>query len=351
MAFWGTGMNRAGFFHPAGVAAATTVESVIAFIGWARFNGEHSMAIAKRSMKLFPLCFLLLTHYAVGGEIALTFDDAPLPDSPVMTGDMRTQQLIAELAKAKAPPVVFFATGKHIDAQSQARLHRYAKAGHYLANHSFEHLSANDITAEAFMLDAYKMHLTLKSYPRVLPLFRFPYLHQGNDSKSRAKISAALAELGYSIGYVTVDNFDWYIDARYRAAVSEGKRVNMENLGRLYVDTLWQAIQFYDQLARKTLGRSPKHVLLLHENDLAATFIGQLIDHLHAQGWTVISPVDAYKDPLAQTEHDLSFTKQGRVAALAHEAGIGIEMLRSPGESTEAIDQLFLQYEVIAVDD
>lgn len=298
-------------------------------------------------MKLISLLLFLTAESAFCGEIALTFDDAPMPATGVMSGPAKTQRLIEQLAEADAPPVVFFVTTKHVNEQSKARLNDYAAAGHYLANHSHEHPSANEMTADEFLLDAYRAHLALKRFDRVVPLFRFPYLHHGKDPSTRATIAAGLAELKYDIGYVTVDNFDWYIDSLYREAVKNGDKVNQENLGKLYVDTLWQAITFYDKLAIKTLGRSPKHVLLLHENDMAAAYVGDLIKHIRAQGWEVISPIDAYKDPIANVSKDLTYTKQGRVAALAHEKGASVDTLRHKSENTEYIDRLFREYKVI----
>ena len=79
-------------------------------------------------------------------------------------------------------------------------------------------------------------------------------------------------------GYVTVDNWDWYIDNLINDAKMEGKKVNLENLKRLYIDHIWSAITFYDKIAVEYLGRSPKHVLLLHDIDTTALFIDDLVN-------------------------------------------------------------------------
>ena len=81
-------------------------------------------------------------------------------------------------------------------------------------------------------------------------------------------------------------------------------------------------ITFYDEIAQKALGRSPKHVLLLHENDLAAFFLIDLIQHIRDQNWTIISSLDPFSDPISQIEPDTLFNGQGRVAALAHALGM-----------------------------
>ena len=94
-------------------------------------------------------------------------------------------------------------------------------------------------------------------------------------------------------------------------------------------------------MARRTLGRSPRHVLLLHENDLAALFIGDLVTELRARGWTIISATEAFADPIAELEPDTLFLGQGRIAALAHEAGMAPDSLVSPTEDEDYLARRF----------
>lgn len=297
-------------------------------------------------MYTMMLIMFLCSGSAAARQIAITFDDAPTPAADAAAGQQRTHRLIENLRRAEVKQVLFFVTTKHIDSDSGKRLKAYVDAGHLLANHSHDHVSANERPANEVLLDAYQAHLQLKDFDNVLPLYRFPFLHHGADTQERETIRNGLSELGYSIGYVTVDDFDWYIDAKYQQALAAGKSINLDNLKNLYVETLWEAIMFYDTLARKHLGRSPKHVLLLHENDMAALFVGDLVKHIRAKGWKIISPQKAYKDAIGRVERDLAFTKQGRIAALAHEKGVPVEQLRHPSENTDFIDELFERYGV-----
>lgn len=129
--------------------------------------------------------------------------------------------------------------------------------------------------------------------------------------------------MGYSNGYVTVDNADWYMDRMLQNAVKAGKKVNHDNLKQAYIDALWESIVFYDELAKKVIGRSPKHVLLLHENDLAALYINDLVDHIRSQGWVIISPLEAYRDPIGSAVPDTPINNNGRIAAIAYVKGYG----------------------------
>ena len=271
-------------------------------------------------------------------EIALTFDDAPTPDSVLMTGQERTQRIINALQAAKVPGALFFIKADGINPKTQQRLSAYTQAGFHLANHSFSHLSANSLEAGVYATDMYKAHIALKAFDNVLLFHRFPYLHYGKDAADVTNNQRLLGELGYRDGYVTVDNFDWYLNAQLVKAVEDKKTIDYKKARDFYVQTLYSAIEFYDAIGQKALGRSPKHVLLLHENDTSALFVSDLIAHLRNQGWRIITPQQAYTDPIASLPPHV-FYKQGAVAGIAHNQGVPDDKLRHPSENTEYLDR------------
>lgn len=295
---------------------------------------------------LFVLCLLIIPSLSAR-EIALTFDDAPTPDSALMTGDARTEKIIAALTAAKIPDALFFVKADYINENTSERLNQYVAAGFHLANHSYSHKSANELGALDYSADVYKAHLQLKPFENVLPYHRFPYLHYGKDVATITTLQQSLADLGYKDGYVTVDNFDWYISSLLTKAVEEKKTINYDKARKFYVDTLYDSIEFYDAIAKKSLGRSPRHIMLLHENDAAALFVGDLIAHLRAKGWKIISPQQAYQDPIARSFPNIAFHKQGRIAAIASSKGVPESGLRHASENTEYIDQAFADGKVI----
>ena len=302
------------------------------------------------SLFLFSLIAINLN----AGQIAITFDDAPLPGSKLMDGKEKTTAIIKALKQHKVPSATFFLTMQNIGSKKDvARLKQYADAGYKLAHHSFSHLSASKNNFEQYKNDFIKADkkLFLLGLNNVIKQHRFPFLHHGDTDKKRAKIKDLLNENGYSLGYVTVDNFDWYINSKAVEAFNNGKQIDFDNLKELYIDALWYSITFYDDLAKNYLKRSPKHVLLLHENELAALFLGDLIEHIKSKGWEIISPEVAYKDPIANIKKDLKFNKQGRVAALAHDKGANKIELRSKTENISHLDDLFIKYKVIKNDE
>ena len=289
------------------------------------------------------LSFILIAANASAGEIAFTFDDAPTSNSAVMSGMERSKTIIAALEESKIEDVLFFVTSKNINAEGRERLDLYAKSGFHIANHTHSHRSANQLDPHEFMVDVYQAHLVIKEYDNALPYFRFPYLHYGPSEVTISFIQESLSELGYRNGYITIDNFDWYINSALNKARESGKKIEYKKLEQLYVSVIWSGIKFYDDLAKKVLNRSPKHILLLHENDTSALFLPALAKHIRDKGWSIISPQEAYTEPIANRLPNTLFHKQGRIAALAHEAGIKAENLRHPSENEKFLDSLLEQ--------
>ncbi len=289
------------------------------------------------------LFFLLLPGILFAQEIAITIDDAPRKDSKLFSGEERTAKLIENLQQAGVNDALFFVTTKNIDSLSSKRLEAYTAAGFHLANHSHSHLSINRVELDAYLADIDRAHEILTPFANFLPFFRHPFLHHGRPREVRNSVRSHIRILGYEIGYVTVDNYEWYMDALLQKAIADSKQVDYEKLKSIYVEVLWEGIQFYDEIAREQLGRSPKHVLLVHENDITALFIGDLVRHLRSHGWRIISPQEAYSDPIATTLPDVLFNGQGRVAAIARSKGQKPRDLIHISEDEAYLDKLFTE--------
>ena len=249
--------------------------------------------------------------------------------------------LIDNLKKAKVPDVLIFVITRQINDNSRKRLKAYEEAGFHLASHSHNHFSANKKDVDIYLEDITKAHEILEKFDNFIPLYRYPFLHHGNSREIRDRIREHLQNLGYGIGYVTVDNYEWYMNSLLQNALSEGKKVDYDALKKVYITTLWETIIFYDTIARQTLGRSPKHILLVHENDITALYIGELVEHIRSQGWKIISPQEAYADPIASIVPDVLFNGQGRVAAIARGQGWKRQHLVHEAEDKEYLEELF----------
>ena len=266
------------------------------------------------------LFFLCCNSFAQ--EIAITFDDAPTADGVIFTGAERTRRIIDHLKKHEIKEAAFFVLTGNISEANKDRLTGYVEAGHVLGNHSHSHQWIHQAGTGRYINDVRIADSVLSLYPGYMKWFRYPFLDEGRSVGSRDSIRRALKALRLSNGYVTIDNYDWYLNHLLQKAKAEGKKINEKNLQKVYIDHIFNSILFYDKIARDHLGRSPKHVLLLHENDLTALFLGELLSHLKNNGWEIISARQAYTDPIAAHVPDVLFNGQGRIAAIAREKGV-----------------------------
>jgi peptidoglycan/xylan/chitin deacetylase (PgdA/CDA1 family) len=299
------------------------------------------------------LLFLLLVVGSWSGahaqkRIALSFDDVPRDEGAFFTSDERTSALIEALREGGVRQAAFFVTTGNLDkphgAGGEERIARYVAAGHVIANHSHSHLWLHQTDAEIYVADLDKAAQWLAGRSGFRPWYRFPYLDEGRrDTAKRDAVRAALAKRGLRNGYVTVDNYDWHLDRLASDARRAGKAMDMDALRDLYVETLVETANFNDRIALKTLGRSPAHVLLLHETDLAALFVDDLAKALRRDGWQIIPIDQAYEDPIAASEPDTWFLGSGRVAALAHVAGMAPRELVHERTDEEVLSKLFAE--------
>ncbi|HQA18443.1 MAG TPA: polysaccharide deacetylase, partial [Novosphingobium sp.] len=155
------------------------------------------------------------------------------------------------------------------------------------------------------------------------PWLRFPYLHEGGTDKAkRDAVRAGLAARGLRNGYVTADGVDWHLEQLTTDAAAAGKTMDMKALRKLYLQMQIGAIEYHDAMARQTLGRSPAHVMLLHETDLAALYIEDLVTELRSRGWTIITADEAYRDPLGKAFPDVPWAGGTLTGAMAWEKNI-----------------------------
>jgi peptidoglycan-N-acetylglucosamine deacetylase len=259
-------------------------------------------------------------------RIALSFDDVPRGPGAFFTPDERTRRLLAVLKLRRAPQVAFFINPSRITAFGAGngaahRIAAYIAAGNVVADHTDTHPHLSQISAEAFLADIDRAEAWMRTQGKARrPWMRYPFLDEGGPDKAKvAAVRAGLAARGLQNGYVTIDGSDWNMEALAVAAKKAGKPIDMAALRDLYVETHVQSADFGDALAIRALGRSPAHVLLLHETDMAALFLGDLIDALRADGWEIVSADAAYADPIHTAKPDVPWTAGTLIEQLAWE--------------------------------
>lgn len=300
-------------------------------------------------MRALAICLLLCFSVQVSGkQIAFTFDDAPRRDSD-LSGAERARLLLAGLREAGVSQAAFFVNTAGMQGEGRLRVESYAKAGHLLGNHTHAHPNFNETSLDEYVKGVRRAHDVLSKMPGFFPFFRFPFLREGNTLEKRDGLRAELARLGLKNAYVTVNTYDWHMDTLYQQARRANKVVDLERLKRTYVDVLMSGVSDFDQMAGKVLGRSPKHVLLLHENDLAALYIKDLAAALKKAGWSFISPSEAFTDEIAAyaAKEPLKFNP-GRIGEIAKDKGWPSSKLWPETCNEVFLEQLFTKNRVFS---
>ena len=272
---------------------------------------------------LLALCLAFLPAAAFAEKrVALTFDDIPRQAGAFLTPDERTERLIAALKDAGVEQAAFFINPGRLEtedgAHGEAHIAAYVAAGHVLANHSFSHRHLSKSEAADYLADIDRAQDWLKGRAGYRPWFRFPYLDEGaRDLAKRDAVRAGLAARGLTNGYVTADGSDWHLEALTVEAKKAGKAIDEKQLRRLYVASQMSGLEYHDQLARDALGRSPAHVLLLHETDLAALYLPDLVAEMRKHGWTIITADEAYRDPISAEQPDVPYASGTLIGSMA----------------------------------
>lgn len=255
-------------------------------------------------MKFFTLISLLLLSLApsrnYAKEVALTFDDAPNASTLHFTSIQRTEELIKKLKQLEIAQVMIFANACKIHNHEEliSQLKKYKEAGHLIENHTCSHPRLDEVGFKIFSEDTEKGDQLLRSLLNGQKYFRYPYLNEGKDIVVRDEMREWLRKNNYRNGSISGDNEDPTFSAKINEAKRLGKKINYNEVKRIFLDHIINSLECNDKLAIDNLNRSPKHVLLLHEADATVMFINDLVIELRKKGWKIITPTEAYKDPI-----------------------------------------------------
>ena len=285
---------------------------------------------------LATLVTLLAASGLHAGSLALTFDDGPRLSQHVRLDASEKNRLILTALRDGKVSSVLFVAGHLVDsAEGLTLVKAWGDDGHRLANHSYAHGYFNGKTATLndFQADLRKNEALLGSLEGYTKWFRFPFLKEGDTLEKRDGARAFLLELGYRNGHVTIDASDWYYSQRLEARLRRDPLADLAPYREAYLSHLKERAQYYQRLAQRTLGRDVKHVLLLHHNLINALFLPEVIRMFRENGWTIVSPAEAFDDPVYQLQPDVLPAGESLLWSLAKEKGI--EGLRYPGEDSQ----------------
>jgi peptidoglycan/xylan/chitin deacetylase (PgdA/CDA1 family) len=215
-----------------------------------------------------------------------------------------TTKLLTTLRDQKVPVVGFVNEKKlykpgEVDERIKA-LRMWLDYGFELGNHTFTHLSLNQVGLKAWEDDVIQgenvTRMLLAEHKMTLRYFRHPFLDTGRDLQTRREAEAFLVARGYRIAPVTLDAWDWMYAGVYEDAKTRGDTALQQQLASSYLSYSDAVFAYTEQLSKQTIGYEPKQILLLHGNQLEADHIGELIDLMRKRGYHFITLGDALSD-------------------------------------------------------
>ena len=268
-------------------------------------------------------------------RIAVTMDDPGTGPSPKLTAEERNRAILGALRANSSLKAALFVCGKRVDsAEGRQLLRAWDVEGHTLANHSYSHLYYHSakVSTEAFAQDILRGEAVVKEFRHFTKLFRYPYLKEGDSVGKRDAARAFLKQNGYRNGHVTIDASDWYVDERMRGRLGRDPNADLSPYREFYLNHIWERATFYEGLARRVLGRTVSHTILIHHNLLNALYLGDLLRMFKSRGWKLINADEAFRDPVFASAPNIVPAGESIVWALAKETGKFENLLRYPGE-------------------
>lgn len=260
---------------------------------------------------------LALVQSAVTAQraVAVTFDDLPVASAlPLSDADRETTtaRLLTALNRRRVPAIGFVNEGKLTESDGSVvprrveLLQRWLADGHQLGNHTWSHIDLHKASLAEYEANILRGEVTTKALlarrGMVPRYFRHPYLHTAKTPAIRDSLDRFLAQHGYRVAPVTIDNSDWVFAAAYDRALASGNDTQAAQVREEYLGYMLDVVRFYEDQARTILGREPAQVLLVHANRLNADSFERLAEMLAERGYRFITLDEALEDRAYQSK-------------------------------------------------
>jgi peptidoglycan/xylan/chitin deacetylase (PgdA/CDA1 family) len=278
-------------------------------------RGEHLLTLVAVHLLVAPLATPAYGQaqsrpQPVRREVAVTFDDLPaVAMPPSQRCDLRAlaemnRKLVRGVVAHRIPALGFVVEGRLCERRRDALpdlLSIWLDAGLELGNHSFSHFDLNTSPLAMYQADVIRGEATtrrlLKQRGKRLTYFRHPFLHAGKDLATKTAFERFLAERGYRIAPVTIDNQEWVFAEVYGMAKERGDSATARLVADAYLSYMDEVFDFFEKLSVTVAGYEIRQVLLLHVNPLNADHFDALVRMMQRRGYAFISLDRALEDP------------------------------------------------------
>lgn len=244
---------------------------------------------------------LLSGPLAAARQVAITIDDLPFQrggrDFSAAEESACFRKVVATLDKHSVQGL-FFVNGSRILPRHEKLLDELVADGHLVGNHTFTHPNLNNTDTSDYFEDIELGQESISRWVGDVRYFRYPYLFRGDDTTKHDVVTRYLADHGYVVVPVTIDNDDWRFNRDYATAMNEGDTATAREIGAEYLDHMQQRSEYFDSVSVSELGRSVKHIMLLHMTELNSVYLDSLLSWYENTGWEFVDAPTALADPV-----------------------------------------------------
>jgi len=276
--------------------------------------------------KLFSALALCVTAAAAQAQsVAFTFDDGPrLEETPLLSPQQRNQALLDALAAHKVSAALFVTCGNGADQPAgYALAQAWGRAGHAIGNHTMTHpdLESANVTLAQYQQEISDCDRITSTLPGYQKWFRFTFLREGKTPEKLDGMRAFLTQTGYRNAYVSLDTSDWRLDEKLSEVLRANAKADLAPIRQAYLSHLRQRADAYRDLSRLMVGRDMPQVILLHHNLINALWLKDAIQQFKDMGWTIITPAQAFADPVYQQPPEKTKGGQSLLWSIARSKG------------------------------
>ncbi len=236
--------------------------------------------------------------------VAITVDDLPyewhdpnihkLDVADAKQAALVNQKILAALARHKAP-VTGFVNQLKVEQlgteQGTAMLKPWTSGSFDLGNHLYAHKDANDLSVEQIEDEIVRGEATvgplMKAAGKKLEFLRFPYNHTGDTKEKHDAIAAFIAKRGYRLAPCTIESSDWEFAWAYVKMLAKHDDASIAKLRAEYLAYTSAEIDYYAALNKQVLGYEPPEIMLLHDNQLNADMMDEVLAIVREEGLSI----------------------------------------------------------------
>jgi peptidoglycan/xylan/chitin deacetylase (PgdA/CDA1 family) len=237
-------------------------------------------------------------------EVAVTIDDLPLvnagSEDPIARRAL-TRKLVAALGAEHVPAVGFVIGARAQEPDGGGLLKVWLDAGLELGNHTATHAGLHKAGIQSFEADILAGDTELRAVlgPKGMSprYFRHPMLQTGRDQASKRAVRAFLADHGYEVAPITIDNSEWIFARAYAEALKRGDFAAAADVKAAYIPYMESKLDYWERQSKRLLGYEVRQILLFHANALNADAVGDLLAMIKRRGYSFVTLDEAMRDP------------------------------------------------------